>query len=343
MLGYRTILITLVLAAIAGGLYWYSGRSGGLPDGFARSNGRLEAERIDIASKFSGRIREVLVTEGDMVSAGQILARLDSTEIEAQMREADAAVLQAREALNEARAVLAQRKSELVLADQELQRSETLGERGFASGETVDRRRSQRATATAAVTSAEAGIARAKATIAAREATVERIRADLREYEIAVPVAGRIQYRLAEPGEVIGAGGKIATMLDLTRVYMTVYLPTRDAGRLSYGAEARLIFDAAPEYVIPATVTFVASEAQFTPRYVETESERDKLMFRVKVTIPPEILDGYERRRTLRRAAAARWLTPLQSSAFLDSPIGSGARMRCGRSSFRSPPGRQSA
>lgn len=295
MLGYRTILIALVLAAIAGGFYWYSGRDSGLPEGFARANGRLEAERVDIASKFSGRIRDVLVTEGEMVTQGQPLAHLDSTEIEAQLREADAAVLQAREALNEARAVLAQRQSELVLADQEMHRSETLGERGFASGETMDRRRSQRATAAAAVRSAEAGIARAEATIAAREATVERIRADLGEYEITVPVAGRIQYRLAEPGEVIAAGGKVATMLDLKRVYMTVYLPTRDAGRLAYGAEARLIFDAAPDYVVPATVTFVASEAQFTPRYVETESERDKLMFRVKVTIPADILEGYER------------------------------------------------
>ena len=244
MLGYRTILIALVLAAIAGGFYWYSGRDSGLPEGFARANGRLEAERVDIASKFSGRIRDVLVTEGEMVTQGQPLAHLDSTEIEAQLREADAAVLQAREALNEARAVLAQRQSELVLADQEMHRSETLGERGFASGETMDRRRSQRATAAAAVRS---------------------------------------------------AGGKVATMLDLKRVYMTVYLPTRDAGRLAYGAEARLIFDAAPDYVVPATVTFVASEAQFTPRYVETESERDKLMFRVKVTIPADILEGYER------------------------------------------------
>ncbi|MEP3116244.1 HlyD family efflux transporter periplasmic adaptor subunit [Nisaea sp.] len=295
MLGHRTILIVLLLTVIAGGLYWYSERESGLPEGFASANGRLEAERVDIASKFSGRIREVLVTEGEMVSGGQILAHLDSTEIEAQIREADAAVLQAREALNEARALLAQRKSELVLADQEMHRSETLGERGFASGETVDRRRSQRATAAAAVASAKAGIARAEAAIAAREATEERIRADLKEYEIAAPVGGRIQYRLAEPGEVIAGGGKIATMLDLKRVYMTVYLPTRDAGRLAYGAEARLIFDAAPEYVIPATVTFVASEAQFTPRYVETESERDKLMFRVKLTIPAETLEGYER------------------------------------------------
>lgn len=295
MLGTRTVLILLAIAVLAGTAFWFSNRDDGLPDGFAESNGRLEAERVDVASKFSGRISEVLVSEGEYIAAGQIVARLDSTEITAQLHEAEAAVVQAEEGLNEARALQAQRESELVLADQEMRRAQTLGERGFASGETLDRRRSEKATASAALASAKAGVARARAAIEARKATVERIRADLKEYEINAPIAGRVQYRLAEPGEIVGAGGKIVTMLDLKRVYMTIYLPTRDAGRIAYGAEARLIFDAAPQYVIPAEVTFVASEAQFTPRYVETESERDKLMFRVKVSIPPEILDGYER------------------------------------------------
>ncbi|UUX51687.1 HlyD family efflux transporter periplasmic adaptor subunit [Nisaea acidiphila] len=295
MLGYRTFFIAILLAALAGGGYWYTHQENGLPDGFARGNGRLETERVDIASKFSGRISELLVTEGEMVAAGQVVARLDATEITAQLREAEAAVVQAQEALNEALALQSQRESELVLADQEMHRAETLGEKGFASGETLDRRRSERATAAAALASAKAGIARARAAIEARKATVERIKADLTEFEIAAPIAGRVQYRLAEPGEIVSAGGKIVTMLDLKRVYMTIYLPTRDAGRIAYGAEARLIFDAAPQYVIPARVTFVAAEAQFTPRYVETESERDKLMFRVKVSIPAEILDGYER------------------------------------------------
>jgi HlyD family secretion protein len=83
-------------------------------------------------------------------------------------------------------------------------------------------------------------------------------------------------------------------LLDLTDVYMDVYLPTDDAGRLRFGAEARLILDAAPQYVIPATVNFIASEAQFTPKYVETKSEREKLTFRVKLQIPAEVLSKYQ-------------------------------------------------
>jgi HlyD family secretion protein len=83
------------------------------------------------------------------------------------------------------------------------------------------------------------------------------------------------------------------TLLDLTDVYMTVFLPTSEAGLLRLGGDGRLIFDAAPQYVVPATVTFVAPEAQFTPKYVETRLEREKLMFRVKLSIPAEILEGH--------------------------------------------------
>jgi HlyD family secretion protein len=102
-----------------------------------------------------------------------------------------------------------------------------------------------------------------------------------------------VQYRLALPGEVLAAGGKVLTLLDLTDVYMTVFLPTSEAGRLAIGAEARIVFDAAPQYVVPASVSFVASEAQFTPKYVETKSEREKLMFRVKVQLSREVLEKY--------------------------------------------------
>lgn len=277
-----------------GGWLWLDSQSSKLPEGIVSSNGRIEAERIDIATKFSGRLLEILVSEGDLVETGQVIARLDATQIAAQVREAKAGVHQAEQELVAAKALLAQRQSELTFAEQELARSETLGARGFATGEEIDLRRSEMATAKAAVTSAEAGIAAGEASVEAAEATLDRLRADLVEYEIKAPNPGRVQYRLVEPGEILVSGGTIVTLLDLTDVYMTVYLPTSAAGRLRYGAEARLVFDAAPQWVIPAKVSFVAAEAQFTPKYVETESEREKLMFRVKVAISKEILSDYQ-------------------------------------------------
>ncbi|SHF20750.1 HlyD family secretion protein [Modicisalibacter ilicicola DSM 19980] len=293
---FRTIIIVLVLAIVAagGGYYWWQQQQNDLPDGFARANGRLEATRIDVALKFGGRVGEILASEGQRVEAGDVIARIDSTELEAEIRAAEAATRQAEQELAQAEALVIQRAGELALARAELKRTETLAARGYASKEVLDQRRSQRITADAALNTARAQVAAAEAAIEASEANVAALEANLADYTLHAPRAGRVQYRLAEPGEVLAAGDKVVSLLDLTDVYMDVYLPTDQAGRLRYGGEARLVLDAAPQYVIPAAVDFVASEAQFTPKYVETESEREKLMFRVKLQIPAEVLGRYQ-------------------------------------------------
>lgn len=89
---------------------------------------------------------------------------------------------------------------------------------------------------------------------------------------------------------MLAAGGRVLNMVDLADVYMTFFLPTEQAGLLAIGSEVRIILDAAPDLVIPANISFVASVAQFTPKTVETSDERLKLMFRVKARIPPELL-----------------------------------------------------
>lgn len=284
----------LVVGLAVGTAYWVTLKEQGPPPGFATANGRIEAERVDVATKFGGRLTEIMVREGDRVTADQVLARLDDTQLRAQLREAEAQVVAARQALAERHAMLAERKSALTYAEKELYRAEELGARGFAADETIDLRLSKKEAAAAAVESAKASIAAAEAQIEAAQATVDRLRADLEDYALRAPRAGRVQYRLAEPGEVLAVGARVLTLLDLTDVEMTVYLPTAAAGRLAYGAEARLVLDAAPQYVIPASVSFVAGEAQFTPKYVETEEERETLMFRVKLRIPPEILADYQ-------------------------------------------------
>jgi HlyD family secretion protein len=112
-------------------------------------------------------------------------------------------------------------------------------------------------------------------------------------------VEGRVLYRLAEEGEILGNGGKVLTLVNLGDVYMEIYLPAQDAVKAKIGADARIVFDIAPEYAARAKVSFVAPEAQFTPKTVETRSERDKLMFRVKLSVPPErVLPYIERVKT---------------------------------------------
>lgn len=293
--GFRIGLIVVVLAALGiGGWLWLAERRDSLPEGFAKANGRIQADRIDVATKFPGRVAEVLVDEGQMVKQGQVIARIDSTELEAQVRASEAAVSQAEHELAQAQALVIQRQGELELATAELNRSETLAGRGYATGETLDQRRSAQITAVAALNTAKAQVSSAESAIEAAKASLAALKANLADYTLTAPRQARVQYRLAEPGEVLAAGGRVVSLLDLTDVYMDIYLPTDEAGRLALGAEARIILDAAPQYVIPAKVIFVASEAQFTPKYVETQSEREKLMFRVRVQIPVDILLKYQ-------------------------------------------------
>ncbi len=295
---WKLIAAVFSVGLIFGGGYftWLQFKPAELPEGFAMSNGRLEAERTDIATKIPGRIREILVREGDHVKAGQVLVKMDTAELEAQLKEGQAAVEEVKQQWRQAIALLAQRKSELVFAHEQYKRSRALGKKGYTPKETVQQRLAAKITAQATVNSADAGINRAKAALGVALARVERYKENLRDTVLLAPRAGRIQYRLAQPGEVLGAGGRVLTLLDFSDVYMTIFLPTKDIGKLEIGAEARIIPDAASQYVIPATVSFVASDAQFTPKYVETRSEREKLMFRVKVRLPQEVLKRYARR-----------------------------------------------
>ncbi|SEK48098.1 HlyD family secretion protein [Roseovarius nanhaiticus] len=287
--------LLLVIAVIGIG-WWQLSQRSDLPEGISASNGRIEAERIAVATKLAGRVSEVVVDEGDWVEAGQAIARMDTADLDAQLRQAQAAVLQARQQKLQAEAILRQHRSELKTAEAEFARVEQLAAKGFDTQAQLDTQRTALESAQAAVASAEAGIPLADATIAAAEAAVDGVQSLIDDSRLTAPRAGRVQYVLEHPGEVVAAGSSIVTLTDLSDMYMTIYLPSRDAGRVAIGSEARIILDAVPDYVIPATVTFVASTAQFTPKSVETADERAQLMFRVKLTIAPDLLAAYQDR-----------------------------------------------
>ncbi|MAO26067.1 MAG: secretion protein HlyD, partial [Roseovarius sp.] len=94
----------------------------------------------------------------------------------------------------------------------------------------------------------------------------------------------------AQPGEVLGSGGRVLTLVSLGDVYMEFFLPASAAPRVQLGDEARIVVDVMPDVSVPAIVSFVAPQAQFTPRQVETEEERESLMFRIRVRIPQELV-----------------------------------------------------
>jgi HlyD family secretion protein len=341
------LLLVLVAAATAVG-YWWLHRAPPLPAGFAAGNGRLEADAIDIDTKFAGRITKLLVDEGDLVQAGQTLAVMDTRDLEASLDKAKAVASQARRALDEAKANAAQQQSEVKraeavknqarraldeaksnlavqqtqtkLAKQELDRTSALASKGISTMELLDQRRQQM---NAALAAESAGAARVDQAVHQQEAADQQLRSaiaashaalakvgqaehaidaatrDVQLYEVNIadntltaPREGRIQYRVANVGEVLASGGRVFTMLDTSYVYMDVYLPTPQAGRIRFGSEARIVLDAYPTHVIPAKVVFVASQAQFTPKTVETKDEREKLTFRIRVRIDPDRLKG---------------------------------------------------
>lgn len=294
---YLPTVITAVAGIVIGivGYYvWLNHNAARLPENIASGNGRIEAEEVHVATKRAGRIVSVEVEEGDTVEAGQILARLDGSELEASLASAEGRVEEAKQSVWEVRAAIARRKAELTLAEADLKRALTLYEKGHVAEERVDQRQAVHDAAKAALEGTKAALTRAEHSVVTAEAEVWRIRTQLDDLVIKAPRSGRIQYRLMEPGEVAPAGGRIVTLLDLTDVYMTIFLPTKQAGRLFVGSDARIILDAAPQYVIPATVSFVDPQAQFTPKEVETRTERERLMFRLKVKIDPDLLRRYE-------------------------------------------------
>lgn len=314
----KSTLSWLSLIAIAGLALWWALRPAGLPAGIVAGNGRIEATEINIATKTAGRVVEILAREGDFVQTGQVLARMDSDVLQAQQAEARAKVREAENAYRTAQSIVVQRRSEYVAAqarvaqhqaelgaaEKRLQRSQRLVGEGATPQQEVDDNRARVLGIKAAIATAEAQVAAAKAGIEAAKsqvvqaqsaidavkATVARLQADIDDSALKAPLAGRVQYRVAEPGEVLDAGGRVLNLVDLTDVYMTFFLPTEAAGKVALGSDIRLVFDALPGYVIPAKASFVASVAQFTPKTVETESERLKLMFRVRARIDAELL-----------------------------------------------------
>lgn len=344
----RAFIIAIVAAA--GYLIWQFLQPKPLPAGIASGNGRIEAVEIDIAAKTAGRVKLILANEGDFVKAGDTLATMDTSVLEAQLREAEAQlkrttiavgtaqhlVVQRKAERDAAVAVVAQRVAEEEAARKRFARSEVLAAKGTTAEQTLDQDRAafesakaavsaakaQVAATEAAIRAAEAAVVDAEAAVDAARATIQRIQADIDDSTLRSPRDGRVQYRVAQPGEVLSAGGRVLNLVDLGDVYMTFFLPTAAAGRVRMGTEVRLVLDALPRYVIPANATFVADVAQFTPKTVETAEEREKLVFRVKARIKPELLQKYIRDvktglpgvAYVRIDADAQWPAALQSN-----------------------------
>ena len=316
----RILLWGVLVAAVCGAFWLYdavANRKPYDPDRFVMGNGRLEATEVTISAKLGGRVEKIYIEEGDLVTNGQKLVEMQTDELRADLLKAQAALAEAEASLKEAeitiavktaeaeaaRGTVAEKKSQLRGAENKVRRLKSAQAGAVPVTEiedaetVVQSHKAQVTTAEASAKRAEVEIASAKsrlevvkATVAAQRAAIARIEVDIKDSTIVARHDGRIQYRIAQLGEMVGSGAGILNLVDLTDVYMTLFIPEKFVGQIAQGADCRIVLDAGKEWPIPAKVSYVSSIAQFTPKTVETEVEREKLMFRVRARIPSELL-----------------------------------------------------
>ncbi|MBU2963118.1 HlyD family efflux transporter periplasmic adaptor subunit, partial [Citreicella sp. C3M06] len=317
----KALIALLAVAALGVGYYFLEQASDtGLPEGIAFGNGQVEAVQVDVSSLIAGRVASVMVKEGDLVEPEQLVALLDADVITAQLAQAQAEVAAANAQVVAAEATIAQAEALMTLAEEELTRTEALEQRGTATTQVLDSRKTDVAVAQANLDAAKAALVSYQRGVDAAVAAAAQVASNLEDTELTSPTLGRVLYRLAEPGEVISAGSKVLTIVDLSEVYLEFFLPATQAHRLAVGSEARIKLDVV-DAVVPATVTFVSPVSQFTPRSVETADERQNLVFRVRARIPQELVQTYiDYVRTGIRGVAYVRLAPTAGTAETDWP-----------------------
>lgn len=270
----------LIVVAIASFVVYQqiSANRNQLPDYLISGNVRLEMGRIDIASLYAGRVEKVFVKEGDEVKAGDELLKLEDIQSAAQLSAAQSA---------KARAVatLESQKQKQANAELDFKNAQQLHKEKLVSDSELKKRQIQR--------QAEiSGINAARAAVNEAEAQIQRIENINNDMFLKAPIDGMVEYRLAETGEVVGAGMRLLSLLNPSDISANIFVPMLRLPEIAVGQEARIIVDGL-DIVFPAKVSFISQQAQFTPKYVETKSEREKLMFKVKLSIAPEIALKY--------------------------------------------------
>jgi HlyD family secretion protein len=310
----------VVLAVFIGFKLWKAHQNA-LPDGIVSGNGRIDAKLVDVAAKEALRVKQILVDEGAVVKPGQVLVRMDTVTLDSELAEAKAGINAAEEKLAIAKATIVKQRSEIHLAEIEAGRSRKLVDERAGSQRELDVRSAKVGTTRASLAEAQASLQTAMQEVEVARANAETVQTRINDATLKSPVSGRVLYRLAEAGEVLAPGGKALTVVNLEDVYMEIFLPAKAAARTKIGAEGRITVDYDTKHAVAGQVTFVSPEAQFTPKQVETRSEREQLMFRVKIQIPKELASHFiERIKTGVRGVGyvrvdddAEWPTRLQN------------------------------
>ena len=290
-------------------------------EGPARASGYVEATEVRVAPQVGGRLIEVAIAEGDRVTKGALLARLDTADAELALRRAEAErdqalaalrlleagarvedVRQARAQADSAQADVQAAESELQAASADLQRFEALLQSNAGSRKQRDDAATRRDVAAARVTAAREraraaseGVARlragaraqeiagARARVAGAEAQIATLQKNIADAVLTSPVAGIVTAKLADAGEMLAPRSPVATIADIDHAWANVYVDEPVVPRLRLGQPVALVTDAGQR--LQGSITFISPKAEFTPRNVQTADERSKLVYRIKVTV----------------------------------------------------------
>jgi HlyD family secretion protein len=302
-----TIAAIVVTAAV---IVYYIGHRSGSDKGLIRVSGNIEVTAVEASFRIPGRVSERVVDEGEMVRAGQFIARLESDDLahEVARRRADLQAAQAvlaellagsrNEEIAQAEAILAAAQAEAKRVADDFRRQEELFRREVIPQQRLDAARAAYDTTRAQLR--QAGEALALVRKGPRRERIDQSRARLGEAKAALalagarlgyttltsPVSGLVLSKNIEPGEQVAAGTPVVTLGEMANVWVRAYIAETDLGRIKVGQKARVTTDTWPGKAYDGTVTFIAAEAEFTPKNVQTRKERVKLVYRVKIAIP---------------------------------------------------------
>jgi len=306
----RILLIVILALVIAGLLYYFFTRDKKEGNDFIKVSGNIETTEVGMGFKISGRIMSLSVQEGDWVDKGKVLAKLDDEDLRHRFELARAMLNSAQAKLSkllagsrpgeirEAEAVLFQAKSDLENKQAHYERMKPLFGRGIIPKETLD--------------NAEAGYKIAKASFqkatenyllvkeGPRKEDIEDARAQVEQARVSLkltetqlsyallysPHSGVVLVKVSEIGEVVNPGTSVLTLADLENVWLKAYIPETDLSRIKWGQEVIVTTDLQPKKEYKGKISFISSQAEFTPKSIQTEKERVTLVYRIKVDIP---------------------------------------------------------
>jgi len=303
------VAAVVVVAALVGFFTWYRAANGTHDDARLVLQGNIDVRQVNLGFKIDGRIETLLVDEGDVVKAGQVMATLDKRythdDLEgARARRDNTTAVLARlehgsrpEEIDEARAQAAEQQATLARAQQDYDRAERLVGQGAVSRENFDRAKAaldetkaRVAYAEKALRLAEIGprqedIDAARAELAAEAAAVLQAERRAEDCDLIAPSDGVILTRAREKGAIVAPGDTIFTLTLNSPVWVRTYVNERDLGRIAPGMKAEVRTDSAPDTIYHGQIGFISPVAEFTPKAVETRELRTDLVYRLRVLV----------------------------------------------------------